>query len=136
MFLGEKPMTQTQQITIEKISEIFKASLKKMKVKELKEIINKMPIYNKLFIERYYPGLGPVQYLIVKRPVKDNPCYIVFVRTILKKMRLKEYYYYNGYKYSMALITDSINEVISFTTLTNAQDDNAETLPIRIWQPE
>jgi len=118
------------------VEEIFKASLKKMKVKELKEIINKMPIYDKLFIERYYPGLGPVQYLIIKRPHIDRLYYIVFVREILKKMRSKEYYYFNGHKYSMALITESINEVISFTTLANAQDDNAETLPIRIWQPK
>ena len=136
MFLGEKPMTQTQQITIEKISEIFKASLKKMKVQELREIIQKMSDFGKLIIERYDSRWGPTQYLIVKRPVKDNPCYIVFVRTILKKMRLKEYYYFNGHKYSMALITDSIPEVMSFCTLTSGQDGNTETLPIRVWQPE
>lgn len=116
--------------------ETFKASLKKMKVQELKEIINKMPMYGKLFIERYYPGWGPVQYLIVKYPHVDKLYYIVYVRPMLKKMRLKEYYYFNGHKYNLALITESINEVISFTTLANAQDDNAETLPIRIWQLE
>ena len=118
------------------VEETFKASLKKMKVQELKEIIQNLPDYGKLFIERYYPGLGPVQYLIVKRPHIDRLYYMVFVREILKKMRLKEYYYFNGHKYNLALITESINEVISFTTLTNAQDDNAETLPIRVWQPQ
>jgi hypothetical protein len=130
MILGEKTMTTIN------IEETFKVSLKKMKVQELKEIIQKMPDFGKLIIERYDSRWGPTQYLIVKRPGKDNPYYIVFVRTILKKRRIKEYYYFSGHKYSMALITDSISEVISFCTLANAQNEDSETLPIRVWQPE
>ena len=118
------------------IEETFKASLKKMKVKELKEAIQNLPDFGKLFIERYDCQWGPLQYLIIKRPINANPYYFVFVRPILKKLRLKEYYYFNGHKYSLARVTDSISEIISFTTLANGQDDNSETLPIRIWRPE